>query len=291
MFSMLEGCTVHVRSSIRQPFGDLVSVCFHTSSTFQHPLRNCIRPAFLQSSMSGWMAEMADVVDAAQAQAPAPPVTKAAPPQSTMHSSIDDTPTEPATSPRTIGSQVREWRVELQLPTGEIGPREEPERYATRFILNDGQWTPEEHEEALRKAAQAGNYQAWNREIREAALREKREHDRSVEEWKAQVKSQGFEDHAAIPWGPPPKQTSSMRALPEVHEALRQNDPSKAPGSQPVLKKPPPTTGRPMPAGFYSGEPPRIGTAPQCSLHHHPSQSIHGMFSLKVLSIHQQLLQ
>ena len=54
-----------------------------------------------------------------------------------------------------------------------------------------------------------------------------------------------------------------MRALPDVHEALRQNDPSKAPGSQPVLKKAPPTTGRGRPAAFYSGdEPPRIGTAP-----------------------------
>ena len=41
-----------------------------------------------------------------------------------------------------------------------------------------------------------------------------------------------------------------------------QNDPSKAPGSQPVFKNPP-TTGRGRPAGFYSAdEPPRIGTAP-----------------------------
>ena len=43
--------------------------------------------------------------------------------------------------------------MELQLPTGEIGPREEPERYAARFIVNEGQWTPAEHEEVLRKAA------------------------------------------------------------------------------------------------------------------------------------------
>ena len=54
-----------------------------------------------------------------------------------------------------------------------------------------------------------------------------------------------------------------MRALPDVHKALRQNDPSKAPGSQPVLKKAPPTIGRDRPAAFYSGdEPPRIGTTP-----------------------------
>ena len=43
----------------------------------------------------------------------------------------------------------------------------------------------------------------------------------------------------------------------------RHNDPSMVTGSQPVLKKAPPSTGRPMPKGFYSDkEPPRIGTAP-----------------------------
>ena len=87
------------------------------------------------------MAEMADVVDAAKAGAPAPPVTKAAPPRSIMPSSIDDTPTEPATSPRMLDSQVREWPMGLQLPTDEIGPREEPERYPARFIVNDSRRT------------------------------------------------------------------------------------------------------------------------------------------------------
>ena len=114
--------------------------------------------------MSGWMAEMADVVDAANAGAPAPPETKAAPPWSLMSSSIDATPTEPATSPRMLDSQVREWPMELQLPTGENGPREEPERYPTRFIVNDGDWTPAEHEELLRKAAQGCNCRDWNRD-------------------------------------------------------------------------------------------------------------------------------
>ena len=191
-------------------------------------------------------------------------VTKAAPPRSTMPSSIDDTPTEPATSPRMLSSQVREWPMELQLPTGEIGPREEPERYPTRFILSEGQWTPEElHEVELRKAAQGVNQWHWSREAREAALREKEEQDRSVEEWKAQVEGRGFPGHPAIPFGPHPKETSSMRVLPNVHEALRQNDPSMAPGSQPVLKKAPPSAGRPRPKGFYSdSEPPRIGTTP-----------------------------
>ena len=115
----------------------------------------------------------------------------------------------------------------------------------------------------LRKAAQGWNYRNWNRERREAELREKEEHERSIEEWQAQVESQGFECHPCVPCGPPPKETSSMRVLPNVHEALRQNDPSRAPGSHPVLKKVPPSTGRPRPKAFYSAsEPPRIGTAP-----------------------------
>ena len=90
-----------------------------------------------------------------------------------------------------LDSQVREWPMELQLPTREIGPREEPERYPTRFIVNYGQWTPEEHEEELRKASQTWNQYEWDRQAREAALREKEEHERSMEEWKAQVEGRG----------------------------------------------------------------------------------------------------
>ena len=94
-------------------------------------------------------------------------------------------------------------------------------------------------------------------------LREKEAHERSIQEWEARLASQDLQDHPDVPRGPPPKETSSMRALPNVHEALRQNDPSMATGSQPVLKKAPPSTGRPMPKGFYSDkEPPRIGSAP-----------------------------
>ena len=98
------------------------------------------------------MQELADAEDVATEAAfqaahmgdQAPPVSKAAHPQPTAApSSIDDTPTEPATSPRTIDPQVREWPVEFQTPTKEIGPREEPEKYPTRFVVNDGQWTPE----------------------------------------------------------------------------------------------------------------------------------------------------
>ena len=55
-----------------------------------------------------------------------------------------------------------------------IGPLEELEQFPTRWILNDGRWTEEEHEELLRKAAQAGNYRDWNRERRAAELRGER---------------------------------------------------------------------------------------------------------------------
>ena len=177
--------------------------------------------------------------------------------------SIEDTPTEPATSPRVTEVPVQRWPEELQLPTGQIGPREEPEKFPTRFIINDCGWTQEEREEMLRKASQAWNYRDWNRERREAELREKEAHERSIEEWQAQVESQGFERHPCVPCGPPPKETSSMRVLPNVYAALRQNYPSMAPGSQPVLKKAPPSAGRPRPKAFYSeGERPRIGSAP-----------------------------
>ena len=71
----------------------------------------------------------------------------------------DDAPTEPAISP--------EWPVQLQHIQGRVyGPQPEPERYAIRFIMNDGQWTPKEHEEQLRSAAQAINVHQWDRECR-----------------------------------------------------------------------------------------------------------------------------
>ena len=82
-------------------------------------------------------------------------------------------------------------------------------------------------------------------------------------DWRTRVDAMGLKAHPAVPQGPPSKGVSSMRVLPDVHEALRQHDPtSKAPASQPSLpKKAPPTTGKGMPAGFYRvEEPPRIGS-------------------------------
>ena len=97
---------------------------------------------------------------------------------------------------------------------------------------------------------------------REEAERHNCEYARSMANWKSRVEGAGFQAHPAVPHGPPPKGVSSMRVLPDVHDALCQHDPSKAPASQPVLpKKAPPTTGRGRPAGFYSdSEPPGIGS-------------------------------
>ena len=66
------------------------------------------------------------------------PTSKASGHLSMPAMSIDDTLTEPATSPRVMEVPVLRWAPELQLPTLEQGPREEPERFATRYILNDG---------------------------------------------------------------------------------------------------------------------------------------------------------
>ena len=68
--------------------------------------------------------------------------------------------------------------------------------------------------------------------------------------------ARNLSDHSDIPRGPPPTGTSSMRALPDVHAALRQSDPSMAAHSQTVVKKAPPSMGRPMPPGFYSDKEP-----------------------------------
>ena len=144
---------------------DPAIVCIHTSSPLPHLLLVLLSPTLLLDSMSGpWMHELADAEDAATEaaytaahhddQVP-PPMAKAAqvaqqPTAAPIQ--IDETPTEPATSPRHADPEVREWPGDLQLPTREHGPHPEPERYATRYVMNDGQWTPEEHEQVLRKA-------------------------------------------------------------------------------------------------------------------------------------------
>ena len=120
-----------------------------------------------------WMAEMAELVDAAadatvqaahrRSSTSSPPVIQETP---AVPIAVDDPPTEPATSPRHVDPQVQEWPVELQLPTREYGPHPEPEVYPCRFLMNDGQWSEAEREAHLHKAAQATNLHVWNREAR-----------------------------------------------------------------------------------------------------------------------------
>ena len=186
--------------------------------------------------MSGWITDMADAVEAHEARQ-APPSSKAPMPAVP----IDDTPTEPATSPRV-----------MEVP------------------VNDGRWTQAEYAALVCHMAQELNNRdidqlrmQWELQQQQAAAVEHEAHQRSIEEWEAKMKASKL-DHAALPRGPPPPCISSMRVLPNVHEALRQNDPKMASHSQPAIKKAPPTSGRPMPSAFYSDvAPPRIGAPAQ----------------------------
>ena len=62
-------------------------------------------------------------------------------------------------------------------------------------------------------------------ERQRAEAAEHEAHQRSIEEWDAKVKASEL-DHEALPFHVvTPQGASSMRVLPNVHEALRQNDP------------------------------------------------------------------
>ena len=91
--------------------------------------------------MSGWMADMAEAFDVPEA-AQAPPQSKASMPSVCP----DDAPTEPATSPRTMEVPVRGYIHEIRLPTREYGPQEEPEKFVTRWVVNDGSYTVPGHQ-------------------------------------------------------------------------------------------------------------------------------------------------
>ena len=102
------------------------------------------------------------------------------------------------------------------------------------------------------------------RERQQAAAAEHEAHQRSIQEWEARVQASEL-SYPAIPCGPTPAGISSMRALPDVHEALRQNDPRMASHSQPVVKKAPlPLAATPM----TPSHPPR---PPIEALPQHPS--------------------
>ena len=96
------------------------------------------------------------------------------------------------------------WVDELQLPSLEYGPRPEPERFATRFVLNDGTLPQEEYEELARKAAQAFNNCDMEKQRQRAQNAEHEAHEQSIREWDAQIKAQGL-DAPALPSGPPPQ--------------------------------------------------------------------------------------
>ena len=199
-------------------------------------------PLSISISMADWMSQMANAVDEFEAANAAPQ---------------DEVPAEPATSPRSRT---------VEIP------------------VNDGRWTIEEYAKLLFYIAhdlnerdQARLYELWGRqqadartqrlhsmqtERQQAEAAEHEAHQRSIQELVAKINAREL-DNAALPSGPTPQGTSSMRVLPNVHEALRQNDP-KASFSQPVVKKAPPTLGRPRPSAFYSDAgPPRIGAVTQ----------------------------
>ena len=190
--------------------------------------------------MADWMGQMADAVEEAEA---ANAIRQ------------EEVPTEPAMSPR---SHV------IEVP------------------INNGRWTTEEYAELMfyiahdlnerdqvrlqevldkqQADARAQPLSDVEKERQRAAAAEHEAYERSIEEWEAKIKARELV-HPALPVGPTPQGTSSMRVLPSVHEALRQNDPGMAPFSQPAVKKAPPTLGRARPAAFYSDtEPPRIGS-------------------------------
>ena len=73
---------------------------------------------------------MAVAVDAHEA-VPAPPMSQASVPSSMPPVSIEDAPTEPATSPRTDrSSSSNDGLKNFAFLPGSIGPQEEPERFA-----------------------------------------------------------------------------------------------------------------------------------------------------------------
>ena len=107
-------------------------------------------------TMADWMNHLANAVDEAEAA---------------NARAQEEVPTEPAITPRSHpqdASGSPRWVEELQLPSLEDGPRPEPERFATPFILNDGSLPKEEYEELARKAAQAFNNREMERQRQQA---------------------------------------------------------------------------------------------------------------------------
>ena len=131
--------------------------------------------------MADWMNQMANAVEEAEAA---------------NARAQEEVPTEPAITPRSqLHDAPGSTRLveELQLPSLEYGPHPEPERFAIRYILNDGSMPQEEYEELARKAAMAFNNRDMERERRRAEAAEHEAHERSIKEWDAQIQAQGLD--------------------------------------------------------------------------------------------------
>ena len=129
--------------------------------------------------MADWMGQMADAVEEAEAANVIPQ---------------EEVPTEPAITPRSqLHDAPGSTRTieELQLPSLECGPRPEPERFANRYILNDGSLPQQEYERLARKASQAFNNRDMERERRQAEAAAHEAHERSIAEWEAKLPGQG----------------------------------------------------------------------------------------------------
>ena len=177
----------------------------------------------------------------------------------------EEVPTEPATSPRSIDPPVQEWAVavvrqEPPPPQAQHLDYQQPVnnwREAIPYVVNYGHQSEEAYQRAVDAARRAHVEDRWDKQRREEAEREWREHEAASKRWEAQMREAGDFTTERIPAGPPPVAPQSEtrpRALPQVHGALRASDP-QAPKTQPtVAKKPPPSAGRPIPKGFIRGD-------------------------------------
>ena len=193
-------------------------------------------------------------------------------PQKQRAQNEEEVPTEPATSPQNIDLAIQERPVfGVQQPPPpraqrpDYGrPTEQYWRQGIPYVFNYGHLPQEEFQRELREARRANLDIQWDRQRREAAEQGWREHEEACQVWQDRMVAAGFMEVPKAPAGPPPVGISTEtqpRALPNVHQAFRANDP-KAPSSQPIIsRKPPPSTGRALPKGLHRGdEPPRIGT-------------------------------
>ena len=172
--------------------------------------------------MADWMNQMANAVDEAEAA---------------NARAQEEVPTEPATSPRPPMIEVpvddgrwisNEYAELLWNVAHDLNERDQ----ATLRVLWD--------REQAKARAQTNRDMEWQRQQAQAAEHEA--HERSIQEWDAQIRARGL-DAPSLPSGPPPQGIASQRVLPRVHEALRQNDPSVTSHSQPAVKKAPLTSG------------------------------------------------